>query len=82
MVDNVRLDPSLPATTTEVAFAAATVIVEKLPGGIDVGLAVMLTVAAALGAEVVFEPEPQPTTNAISETNNPKRAEGKDPRSR
>jgi hypothetical protein len=50
--------PSLPATVTEVAFAAVTVKVEGLPAEIEVGLAVMATVGAIFVGVETVDPHP------------------------
>jgi hypothetical protein len=44
---------SVPVTVTWVAFAATTINVDEAPEATDVGLAVMLTVGGAAGAETV-----------------------------
>jgi hypothetical protein len=50
--------PSLPATVTEVAFAAVTVRVEDAPAAIDAGLAVMATVGAVFVGVLTFAEHP------------------------
>lgn len=45
--------PSLPVTTTPVAFVAATVKIDELPAVTEVGLAVMATVGATVTAVTV-----------------------------
>jgi hypothetical protein len=46
--------PSVPVTTTWVAFVAVTVRVDELPEVIEVGLALMLTVGAGEGDTVTI----------------------------
>jgi hypothetical protein len=46
--------PSVPVTVTCVAFVAATVSVDELPGLIEVGLAVIVTVGGAAATTVTI----------------------------
>jgi hypothetical protein len=57
----VLLLPSDPVTVTPVAFVAVTVNVDEAPAATVVGLAVMVTVAAAVPLAVPAEPHPAMT---------------------
>ena len=59
----VLLLPSEPVTVTPVAFVAVTVNVDEAPAATVVGLAVMVTVAAAVPLAVPVEPHPATSRN-------------------
>ena len=63
LVGEEKAVPSVPCKTRVVAFVAVTVNVDEAPAATVVGLAVMVTVAAAVPLAVPAEPHPATSRN-------------------